>query len=80
MDIEKTRRKVRRARIAEVAALTVAILALGAVFVIIVQSIIQDTNRRRQLGVQIESVTLLDIHGDTIILDENGKYTHFYKK
>ena len=80
MDIEKTRRKVKRARIAEVTALTVAILALGAVFVIIVQSIIQNTNRTEQLGVQIESVTLLDINGDTIILDENGKYTHFYKK
>ena len=80
MDIEKTRRKARRARIAEITALTVVILALGAVFVIIVQSIIQDTNRRRQLGVQIESVTLLDVNGDTIILDENGKYTHFYKK
>lgn len=80
MDIEKTRRKLKRARIAEITALTVAIVALGAVFVIIVQSIIQNTNRTEQLGVQIESVTLLDINGDTITLDENGKYTHFYKK
>jgi hypothetical protein len=80
MDIEKTRRKIKRSRIIEITALTVAIIALGATFFIIVQSIVQDTNRRRQLGVQIESVTLLDVNGDTIILDENGKYTHFYKK
>lgn len=80
MDIEKTRKQIKRARIAEITALTVAILALGAVFVIIVQSIIQNTNRVAQLGVQIESVTLLDVNGDTVILDENGKYTHFYKK
>ena len=29
---------------------------------------------------QLDSIQVIDIHGDTVVIDENGKYTRLLKK
>lgn len=49
-----------------------------------IAALITDTRRLQEIKndkfERVDSVTLVDIHGNIIIIEENGKYTRFWKK
>ena len=49
-----------------------------------IAALITDTRRVQEIKndkfERVDSVTLVDIHGNIIIIEENGKYTRFWKK
>lgn len=62
--------------------LIVAIIILLIVGYIV--ALITDTRRLQEIKndkfERVDSVKLVDIHGNIIIIEENGKYTRFWKK
>lgn len=63
------------------------ILIVAIIIVLIVGyivALITDTRRLQEIKndkfERVDSVKLVDIHGNIIIIEENGKYTRFWKK
>jgi len=59
--------------------------AFGIVIIlIIIASFYQDQeyveNKHQENFERVDTITVVDIHGNIIIIEENGKYTRFWKK
>lgn len=37
-------------------------------------------NKHQEKFERVDTITVVDIHGNIIIIEENGKYTRFWKK
>ena len=61
-------------------ALSFIIIAIGVIFVLLVDLMTREEREEHSNYTRIDSVTLVDIHGNIIIIEENGKYTRFWKK
>lgn len=63
---------------------TIAIVSLITVFVLVTIAVIEDEEHLQEIKndnfERVDSVTLVDIHGNIIIIEENGKHTRFFKK
>ena len=64
---------------------TFILWAFGIVVVlVIIASLSQDQkyieNKHQENFERVDTITVVDIHGNIIIIEENGKYTRFWKK
>lgn len=63
---------------------TIAMASLITVLVLFIMAVIEDEEHLQEIKndnfERVDSVTLVDIHGNIIIIEENGKYTRFFRK
>jgi hypothetical protein len=63
---------------------TIAMASLITVLVLFIMAVIEDGEHLQEIKndnfERVDSVTLVDIHGNIIIIEENGKYTRFFRK
>lgn len=63
---------------------TIAMASLITAFVLVIMAVIEDEEHLQEIKndnfERVDSVTLVDIHGNIIIIEENGKYTRFFRK
>lgn len=64
---------------------TFILWAFGIVVVlVIIAALFQDQkyieNKHQENFERVDTITVVDIHGNIIIIEENGKYTRFWKK
>jgi hypothetical protein len=57
----------------------VMIIIVGAIVVLFQDQEYVD-NKHQEKFERVDTITVVDIHGNIIIIEENGKYTRFWKK
>ena len=67
----------------DVLALSMILLFVFTIFAVVI-AVIHDLRHVEELGSnnyeRIDSVKIVDIHGNIILIEDHGKYTKFYKK
>lgn len=78
-DIQKTRKKLKRVIYIQDIAEIVLIGAVIALIILVTVAAYNDFNHIKTFTERVDSVTMLDINGDTITIEPNGKYTRIFK-